>query len=697
MASPLQAFEFFKSRYETPTQRWLCGWAAGKACGIGPDQKGRCRATYECSPSRDGDRWGCTRVRTAGGDCEGGPLPDGTCSRPIPPCQPVLSIRAKRGRVALWATGLTFALMLALLGGPLDQSDGYLRPGSLASQHAALTCASCHIAAAVGTHGMGWMSFAFASERGVDSQLCLKCHRSLGSYALNDHGSAPGLLVESSQHVEPMVATGFLAAMGLGGPSNERGEVACATCHREHQADSTELVDRDDMRCQSCHSSQFASFTAGHPEFAAYPQKRRTRIAFDHSSHLGHFIEKDEAFECVGCHELDPTGHDVTVGRFESSCARCHAEAIEENAASISFLTIPVIHVEALRDRGFSIGRWPADAYGEEEYEGEWTPFMRLLIAGDQTYPNLQEDLGVLSDLDLYDLTEATDEELQAVVRMARSVKALLKDLTGQGHGAVKERLERVLERPIGHQTLAALTSRLPTDLVHAAQKKWMPDLMDKDASKEDVPITDVPSPATTADESAGARTSAGGWYREEIEDLSFRYRPAGHEDTFLRAWLDLAGELGGGIAAADEIFEVLSGRRLGGTCTKCHSVDRDPEGEPSDDPGSSGGEIRRVNWQGTHRGSGERAFTDFVHEPHLVKACQHCHVPSGDYEKNGFRKSFERTDPTGFVPNYAAMTISTCAECHTEGKTQAGCLTCHNYHVGTFDFMATKTTATEM
>ncbi len=299
---------------------------------------------------------------------------------------------------------------------------------------------------------------------------------------------------------------------------------------------------------------------------------------------------------------------------------------------------------------------------------------MKLLIAGDQTYQNFQDDQDTLSDLDLYDLTEASDEELQAVVRMVRGVKALLRDLAGRGHLAIKERLEPVLERPMGHQTLAALTSRLPPDLIQTAQAKWMLGLMDEDASGLDIRVGDVPSPAETADETAGARTSAGGWYREEIEDLSFRYQPAGHEDAFLRSWLDLAGELGG-VDAAD-VFEVLSGRRLGGTCTKCHSVDRDLDGESSEGPGSSGEEFLRVNWRGTHRLPNERAFTDFIHRPHLVKACQHCHVPSDDYEKNGFRKSFEKTDPTVFVPNYAPMTVSTCAECHTEGKTQASCLT---------------------
>ncbi len=119
MERPLQDFRFDKSEYERPEQDWVCGWAAeGRACPIGPDQRGRCRTTCECTPFRKGDRWHCTRPPNRGGKCAEGPLPDGMCARVIPTCQPVRSIRAKRGMAVLATSSFTIAVVLLLFGGP---------------------------------------------------------------------------------------------------------------------------------------------------------------------------------------------------------------------------------------------------------------------------------------------------------------------------------------------------------------------------------------------------------------------------------------------------------------------------------------------------------------------------------------------------------------------------------------------------
>ena len=52
MKEQLPSPEFNRHQYERPNQNWVCGHAAeGKPCRIGPDNKGRCRATYECQPA----------------------------------------------------------------------------------------------------------------------------------------------------------------------------------------------------------------------------------------------------------------------------------------------------------------------------------------------------------------------------------------------------------------------------------------------------------------------------------------------------------------------------------------------------------------------------------------------------------------------------------------------------------------------
>lgn len=86
----VQKFGYLDSHYERPNQKWVCGRTAlGDPCRIGPDGKGCCQADFECKPRRDDDRWECTRPPIAGGECETGPLPDGTCCMTIPPCTPV--------------------------------------------------------------------------------------------------------------------------------------------------------------------------------------------------------------------------------------------------------------------------------------------------------------------------------------------------------------------------------------------------------------------------------------------------------------------------------------------------------------------------------------------------------------------------------------------------------------------------------
>ena len=100
----LQQFGFQESQYERPNQPWTCGrLCEGRPCHIGPDAKGHCLATAECHPAKKGDRYHCTRPQSQGGLCKEGPLPDGSCCHPVPPCQPVRSVRSRRRSVSVRA------------------------------------------------------------------------------------------------------------------------------------------------------------------------------------------------------------------------------------------------------------------------------------------------------------------------------------------------------------------------------------------------------------------------------------------------------------------------------------------------------------------------------------------------------------------------------------------------------------------
>ena len=74
------------------------------------------------------------------------------------------------------------------------------------------------------------------------------------------------------------------------------------------------------------------------------------------------------------------------------------------------------------------------------------------------------------------------------------------------------------------------------------------------------------------ADDDAEARVAEGGWYRRD-ETYTLYYRPSGHADEFLTAWLETSAS--DNLPAAQAIFTQLSAPQAPGACMKCHTVDR--------------------------------------------------------------------------------------------------------------------------
>src|SRR5206468_1703511 len=161
-----------------PNQKWVCGQAAeGKPCRIGPDARGRCRATFECQPALEikpreaKGRYRCTRTAEYGGPCEVGPTPQGACSRPIPKCVPVRSLRLQRKHFTISTIAFTAGVLLVGLCGPFRTR--FISPGELSLQHATSTfarlagartnsaggCRVCHQQAHAGLSG--WIAAAF--------------------------------------------------------------------------------------------------------------------------------------------------------------------------------------------------------------------------------------------------------------------------------------------------------------------------------------------------------------------------------------------------------------------------------------------------------------------------------------------------------------------------------------------------------
>ena len=337
MSEQLPAPDFDAQNYARPNQNYICGRACeGNACRQGPDAKGHCRATAECKPVlklKEGEakgRWHCTRT---GGECESGPLPDGSCCRPIAKCSPVPTLRVWRGRVTLAVIAASCAVLLVILGNP-PWRNNFISPGKVSDPHsgaafAALavtnhlnqSCGACHVAGNSGPNGM--VKAALNAEPGI---LDLK-------------------KIADAHAAEPTMIDASCLKCHVGRNVHQPGAppVSCAICHAEHQGKT--MAATTDANCNFCHgdAAKMAAATGGktvasihhfaddHPQFRLITKKFRDpdTLKFNHALHLtGATIPKlagGAKLDCAFCHSSDAAGAFMKPVAFEKNCRVCHS------------------------------------------------------------------------------------------------------------------------------------------------------------------------------------------------------------------------------------------------------------------------------------------------------------------------------------------------------------------------------------
>ena len=682
MAAGIQRSGLNESTYERPQQNWVCGWAAeGKPCRHGPNSKGVCVAAFECTPSERNGRWHCSRQQVHGGRCEDGPRPDGSCCKPIPKCQPGLSWRARRGKLTRWTLALTLGLIIVSIVwlGPTAVS-----PGPLNAKHstAAKGCVSCHFS---GHEPFSkWLAVALGTVSNTgESSLCTVCH-DRGEHPFQPHSVDPELLAAWTKRTLASTNTAItpirlsLSSIKVSAVELRERELECASCHVEHRGQSVDLKQMTNSQCQGCHSSRFRSFEQDHPEFYTFPYERRTRINFNHASHIDqHFSKKERTvFDCSGCHRPDAAGHQMLTRTFDKTCAECHANQIVADAQPV--FVIPALDLESLEDREVDIGSWP-----EEGFEGISAPLRLMLSARSELRAALAlvdeiEDLEDLSDED-----EVTDEHLEAVATVAWSIKSLLAEIALGGHGTIAWYLEASLGMELPAKAVSELAGGLPQQTVLEMIDVWFPEIEDELEDHQaglKVPTTAVAlrSPMAKSfsvetrglfrlsasgdwkfvktghteqvnylkrlfeqaptvpdaelledppEEADGQEdwSSGGGWYYSE-DDYGMYYQVSGHQDPFSRAWLDIAAQLEPVQTGA---FEMLADRGAAGRCTKCHSIDQEDD-------------RLGVNWS-PFTATTLRPVTQFSHEAHFSlgdqDGCLTCHDLT---RSSQFAKGFE-------------------------------------------------------
>src|SRR6478609_7415237 len=491
----LQSFVHNRNLYERPQDEWTCGRAAeGCPCIYGPGKKGECRATCQCQPARKGDRWVCTRQISLGGACATGPMPDGKCSCPVPPCQPKRSLRGHRRR-------LTWLAVCGALGGAVLILGGRNRaewnsPGPITSQHAtsAQRCADCHA-----EPGLPPLTPAgVAAHAHAQNELCLKCHV-LGPQPAAPHGASAAQLAQlASSHAADNTGPAIMAVARTLTPHGG-AELACASCHSEHHGRDFDLRNVGSRECQVCHRQQFDNFAKDHPAFTSYPYERRTRLQFDHRTHWQkHFSDAKFAAvapkSCTVCHEPVEDGRQMRVKGFEQTCAACHAAQVAGEGLAgdkgISFFRLPAFDLATLRHDGAAIGDYPEFA------EGGLTPFMRWMLEGDSA---ASAALAALGDANPGKLAKATPAQKAAAARLLWSVKNLFADLATQGQEVLVRRIGAAAKND---PAVAARIGQLPADNIVLAQQSWMPGLLAEVAAHrrgEPLPVRPAATEPTAA------------------------------------------------------------------------------------------------------------------------------------------------------------------------------------------------------
>lgn len=398
--------------------------------------------------------------------------------------QPIIirqrSLRQMRTIFTWSITTFMLGALLIVISSPYRAE--ILAPGDLSSTHSQILaaegadrCAACH--AAANQSFSGWVSsalFGHDAATPTQSDLCMKCHENgiRNELALRPHGVDEDTLQKSAD--SQTSSSSFQTSLRLS-PPLDHGNIGCNACHREHHGSDANLAAMTDAQCQTCHQNQFRAFELDHPEFDHYVSKRRSRIAFDHTSHsLKHFPEAAADFNCNRCH-LDDDNHNVKqLAPFEQSCASCHDQKIKESASQgLVLFSLPMLDMEAIGEQQKSVGSWPLTATGD--FDGGLSPLMRLLLAADEKVKPILDDLPLA-----FDFSDVDPDDAKAVadtVELAWAIKRLLHELSTEGVAALERRIELALHIDATEAQLALVTPKLNRYAFTLAAQRWLPNL----------------------------------------------------------------------------------------------------------------------------------------------------------------------------------------------------------------------------
>lgn len=611
-----------KNPYQRPSCAYRCGRASRwqKPCWQGPDSKGQCISSTECSPTQRGDRYYCQRPVHAGGACNEGPLPDGKCAHEQKKCKPRLTLRKWRGRIVLLMT----VLLISLFGLMTSRSEQSLKetienpfryfmvsPGPLSTKHSGFFddtkgCEGCH-----DNHKgtlTNWIGSLFNSAD--PTKKCLSCHQFAGGLKRQE-----------------MAAHNFPATRKIS-LEKQNSDLSCTACHSEHKGTDHDISQVSNQICASCHQKEknFKHFK-DHTDFSTtFPHQDEQGIFFNHGAHGKHFpaakekphtdkqfikalLQKSGKVNCKVCHDIDQAGRYVPIRSYEKTCAACHAEQIEKNT---------LVLMTNDEEKGIS-----------PIFLNIWKDEFNKILVNQATSP-------------------------------AKALEEILKIINEKGQKGLEEQVALNDHDNIDEAMPRHLFSGLSPSLLQKIAKAW--------ASKE-----------AEYKPYLGEDLQRFGWVTDENKDglPVLIYRIENHADLVVTAWIEFyLKKLRHN--PSNKMIETLLTEEGGllhkqgpGACGKCHGslVGAAKEG-------------KEIYWGETPAQA--RPYTEkFNHSPHINfvdkgKQCSECHVK----KTNGdFKKHFESYGKTPYVASFVPIKKEKCQECHAKDKLAANCQMCHQYH----------------
>ena len=658
--------------------RYYCDHASQLTgnCDEGPLPDGSCCQTPpQCEPSKQAGQWACNR-----GKCQEGPLPDGSCNRKFTGCQPVRGTLAMRRLTVIGVLGLSIGAILLMTGVPSRLA--LVSPGTLTAHHQGTEgCQDCH---SVGEGRLvDWVHAAFSSSSGPSqTQLCLRCHTELGDNATFAHGLASEVLSKSTNNVEldsfSSAESLFLKAARAIQPAKHQ-ELACKTCHADHHGEDFDMTQMANRECQVCHNQTFDSFHQGHPELTNFFYQRRTRLHFNHASHaLVHFSNFERTVpnasetsdfakghpDCADCHIPDTVGRSMLTRGFEASCASCHEHQItDDEFPPINILRIPLPPSSDNKSEAMAETSSPENSPWHSP-----TPFMRLLL------PDTPENINGMERSEL-----SPDGVLSNL-----PVQQLLREMLRQDYYGMERRLRESLGLDEVAVDLALLAKTLTQLDFQRVDRQQLLTLIAKESGEADDAVN-----SNRGEQVATAGRSAWNLGRSP-NALTLSYRPIGHADPFLKAWLEAGARHTDATAFSQNseedtpltaVFRQLTAPTRAGRCLKCHTVGESADGH------------LQIEWLADSSSGGHREFTQFAHAPHLTlgqkTTCKICHPVVSELEVDLFKPEFVHLDNTINTNALATQTSgfhlvekSICSKCHQPATAGDSCLMCHRYHI---------------